>query len=79
MNRGGFWPGTLFMDIILKNFIIISWQGMKTLLGFLDELQITDKLIWLPSSVGYLIDRTIYKLDTPTDILKFPALNFWTK
>jgi len=76
---GGLLAGYSLHGYNIEKFYHHILAGDETLLGFLDELQITDKLIWLPSSVGYLIDRTIYKLDTPTDILKFPALNFWDK
>ncbi len=73
-------PGGLLASYSIHSFKIEKFYhhilgGDNILQDLIYELNLGNKLIWLPSSVGYLLDKTVYKLDTPVDILKFPALN----
>ncbi len=44
------------------------------------ELEIEKELVGHKASVGYLIDGSFYRLDTPADIfLRFSPLSFWDK
>ena len=47
--------------------------------SLLDRLQISDKLEWLTGTTGYYAGGTIYPLNTPYQILKYPHLSLVDK
>jgi protoporphyrinogen oxidase len=47
----------------------------RHLLALLDELNLTDHLEWLKGTTGYFADNTIYPLNTPLEILRYPLLS----
>ena len=51
----------------------------KNLLNLFKELKLKDKIVWLRARVGYFKNGKIFPLNSPIEILKFPALNFFEK
>jgi len=49
------------------------------LISLLDELELSDKIFWLESQIGYYHGENIYKFGKPTDLLKFKPLNWLDK
>lgn len=78
-EAGGLLASYSIHDFKIEKFYHHILGGDTTLQDFIHEVGLGNKLVWLPASVGYLLDRTVYKLDTPMDILKFPALNIIDK
>ena len=49
------------------------------LISLLEELELSDKIFWLESEIGYYHGENIYKFGKPTDLLKFRPLNWLDK
>jgi protoporphyrinogen oxidase len=51
----------------------------RHLLGLLSDLKLSDRLEWLKGTTGYYADNTIYPLNTPFEILRYPFLSLSEK
>jgi protoporphyrinogen oxidase len=49
------------------------------LLALLSELRVADRLEWLSGTTGYYAGGTIYPLNTPAEILRYPLLSLMDK
>src|SRR3954453_11435761 len=54
----------------LEYFYHHLFQSDKEITSLINELGIGDKLMWLPSNVGYFADGKIYPLNGALDLLK---------
>ncbi|MDO9540569.1 MAG: NAD(P)/FAD-dependent oxidoreductase [Methanocalculus sp.] len=68
----------------LPNYTIESlyhhcFSGDVHLLSLIRELGLSDKLEWLHGSTGYMVNRQIYSLTTPIQILRYPLLSLSEK
>ncbi|MFZ5353370.1 MAG: NAD(P)/FAD-dependent oxidoreductase [Bacillota bacterium] len=43
------------------------------------ELKLTDKVRWLPSSMGFFVDNALYRFGTPVSLIGFKPLSFLDK
>lgn len=59
----------------LERFYHHLFLSDKTIIDLLEELQLSDSLIWADSSVGFLYERQIYPLSTPIDLLRFTPVS----
>ncbi len=55
------------------------FAGDTALFHLLEELDLSDRLEWWTGTTGYYVDGTIYPLNTPAQILRYPALSFLDK
>jgi protoporphyrinogen oxidase len=55
------------------------FSGDTALFSLLRELNLSDKLEWMNGTSGYYARNTIYPLNTPTEILKYPELTILDK
>lgn len=55
------------------------FSGDQQLLSLLSELGIVDRLEWVRGTTGYYANRTIYPLNTPVEILRYPLLSVTDK
>lgn len=60
----------------LEHFYHHLFQSDKEIASLIHELGIGDKLLWLPSNVGYFADGRIYPLNGALDILKLGIIPF---
>jgi protoporphyrinogen oxidase len=51
----------------------------RHLLALLKDLNLSDRLEWLRGTTGYCADNTIYPLNTPLEILRYPLLSISDK
>ena len=51
----------------------------ESLFHLLDTLGLADQLEWWKGTTGYYVDGTIYPLNTPAEILRYPALSILDK
>jgi protoporphyrinogen oxidase len=47
------------------------------IVSLLKEIGLIDKLLWLPGNVGVYYANSIYRLNSPLDLLRFKPLSFW--
>ena len=55
------------------------FSGDEELLNLLRDLGLDRKIEWRIARTGYLMDDTLYPLNTPLEILKFPYISFMDK
>jgi protoporphyrinogen oxidase len=55
------------------------FSGDQQLLSLLSELGIADRLEWVRGTTGYYANGTIYPLNTPVEILRYPLLSVTDK
>jgi protoporphyrinogen oxidase len=60
----------------LEYFYHHLFQSDHEIAALIDELGIGDKLVWLPSNVGYFADGTAHPLNGALDLLKLPIIPF---
>lgn len=51
------------------------FQSDKEIIKLIDEVNLTDKLIWQPGKTGTFYQGKIYRLDSPFTVLKFSPLS----
>jgi protoporphyrinogen oxidase len=69
-NFGAFWWDKFYHCILTSD---------GPLLQLLDELQLTSKLRWTPTKVGFFADEELYSMSSSLDFLKFRPLSLWQK
>ncbi len=60
----------------LEIFYHHLFQSDTSIVALADELGVGDKLMWLPSNVGYFVDGKIYPLNGALDLLKLGCVPF---
>ncbi|HID26474.1 MAG TPA: NAD(P)/FAD-dependent oxidoreductase [Methanosarcinales archaeon] len=55
------------------------FKGDSEIIALLKELSLINKLEWRIGRTGYYINNKVYPLNTPLEILKYPALSFLDK
>lgn len=60
----------------LEYFYHHLFQSDREIASLIDELGIGDRLLWLPSNVGYFANGKIYPLNGARDLLKLDVLPF---
>ena len=76
-NQYGGQAGTFAVgDTQLEIFYHHLFQSDQDIADLAEELGIGDKLLWLPSNVGYFIDGEIHPLNGALDVLKLSPLPF---
>ncbi len=60
----------------LEIFYHHLFQSDTSIIALADELGVGDKLLWLPSNVGYFVDGKIYPLNGALDLLKLGCVPF---
>ena len=60
----------------LEHFYHHLFQSDREIVALIEELGIGDRLIWLPSNVGYFADGRIYPLNGALDLLRAGFLPF---
>jgi protoporphyrinogen oxidase len=63
----------------LEEFYHHCFSGDAELFSLLEDLKIFDRLQWLNGTTGYYSHKTIYPLNSPLEILKYPELSFSEK
>lgn len=58
----------------LEYFYHHLFQSDREIVALIDELGISDKLLWLPSNVGYFAEGKIYPLNGAKDLLRLPVI-----
>jgi len=58
----------------LEHFYHHLFQSDRDIVALIDELGISDQLLWLPSNVGYFADGKIYPLNGALDLLRLGFL-----
>jgi len=49
------------------------------LLGFLQDLNLADRLRWRTTKTGFYVDEAFHPLNNALDFLRFPPLSLWSK
>ena len=60
----------------LEHFYHHLFQSDRDIVALIEELGIADKLLWLPSNVGYYADGKIWPLNGAADLLKLGFIPF---
>ena len=60
----------------LEHFYHHLFQSDRDIVALIEELGISDKLLWLPSNVGYYADGKIWPLNGAADLLKLGFIPF---
>ena len=63
----------------LEFFYHHLFQSDREITALIHELGIGDKLLWLPSNVGYFADGKIYPLNGALDLLKLGIIPIWDR
>lgn len=63
----------------LEEFYHHCFSGDDDLFSLLADLNIFDRLEWLNGTTGYYSQKTIYPLNSPLEILKYPELSLGEK
>ncbi len=73
---GGLAGSFRFGDIWLEQFYHHIFKSDEAILGWLDELGLSSRLIWRPSSIGFFHKGRIHRFGTPLELLRFSPLSF---
>ena len=60
----------------LEIFYHHLFQSDTSIVALAEELGVSDKLMWLPSNVGYFVDGKIYPLNAALDLLRLGCVPF---
>ncbi len=66
-------------DYSIEEFYHHCFAGDSHLFSLMESLHVADRLEWLKGTTGYYADSTIYPLNSPTEILRYPLLSFSDK
>jgi protoporphyrinogen oxidase len=62
-------------DYWIEQFYHHCFSGDQNLLALFSELNLSDRLEWRKGTTGYFAQDTIYPLNTPLEILRYPLLS----
>lgn len=68
-----------FRDTQIEIFYHHLFQSDSSIVALANELGVGDKLMWLPSNVGYFADGKILPLNGALDLLKLNILPIWDR
>jgi len=63
-------------DYHIEEFYHHCFAWDTRLISLMESLHISDRLEWLKGTTGYFAGGTVYPLNTPGEILKYPLLTF---
>jgi len=63
----------------IEEFYHHCFSGDTRLFSLMESLRIADRLEWLKGTSGYYADGTVYPLNSPGEILKYPLLSLMDK
>ncbi|MEN6480329.1 MAG: NAD(P)/FAD-dependent oxidoreductase [Anaerolineales bacterium] len=66
-------------DTRLERFYHHFFHSDTCVLALLDELGLSDRVVWRPNQSGYLYGNHIYDFVTPLDLLRFKPLPFYAR
>jgi protoporphyrinogen oxidase len=61
---------------LLERYYHHIFTGDKEMIALIDELGLTDRMLWLTSKVGFFYEGETYDFVTPLDLLRFKPLGF---
>lgn len=76
---GGLMSGFKINGTSLEKAYHHIFKTDKDIISLVNELNLSDKLIWNESSIGLYYDKKIYPFVTPLDLLQFQPLNLIDK
>ena len=76
---GGMTASFNFDGLSIERYYHFICTPDAPLFALLDELAISDKLKWTPTTMGYYYEGRLHDWGSPIALLKFPALNFIEK
>jgi protoporphyrinogen oxidase len=68
-----------FGDFRWDRFYHCILKSDSSLLQFIDELGLTEKLRWRNTEVGFYSQDALHTMTSPMDLLRFPCLPLWAK
>ncbi|MCC7104425.1 MAG: NAD(P)-binding protein, partial [Chloroflexi bacterium] len=72
---GGLAAGFRVGPSSLEKFYHHLFRGDKTILRWIDELGLTDRLLWLAPDTSTIVDGRVWSLDSASDVLTFGPLS----
>jgi protoporphyrinogen oxidase len=78
-RSGGLAAPACIGEYTWDRFYHVILQSDEHLRELLEELDLTDRLIWKPARTGFYLDGTLRSLSSTLEFLKFPALNLVDK
>jgi len=66
-------------DMPIEHYYHHTFTSDEDMLQLCEELGITDKIMWLPSTMGYFSQNKLYPFGTPKSILTFRPLGLFAK
>lgn len=76
---GGQLATTVVGDTPIEHYYHHTFTSDADLLELCEELGVTDKIMWLPSSMGYFSQGKLYPFGTPKSIFTFRPLGLFAK
>jgi protoporphyrinogen oxidase len=76
---GGMAAHFMLGDISTERFYHFICKTDEPTFELLDELALADRLRWVPTSMGYLIDGSLHRWGDPVALLRFPRLSLVQK
>ncbi|MCS7082819.1 MAG: FAD-dependent oxidoreductase [Bacteroidetes bacterium] len=71
---GGLGAHFTFQGVPVERFYHCMIPSDAALLGLLEELGLADRVYWSEVSMGFMVERRMYPLNTPRDLLRFGPL-----
>ncbi len=78
-QAGGIAGVTYINNMPIEKYYHHFFKSDKHIIQLIKELRISDKVRWLPSSMGFFVDNRLYKFGTPLSLLSFRPLSIWSK
>jgi protoporphyrinogen oxidase len=63
----------------LERYYHHIFTGDVDMMDLIEELGLSDRMLWLASKVGFFHEGQIYDFVTPMDLLRFQPLGFWQR
>ena len=63
----------------LERYYHHIFTGDVDMMDLIEELGLSDRMLWLASKVGFFREGQIYDFVTPMDLLRFQPLGFWQR
>ena len=63
----------------LERYYHHIFTGDVDMMDLMEELGLSDRMLWLASKVGFFREGQIYDFVTPMDLLRFQPLGFWQR
>ena len=78
-SPGGMLESYNINDIYIEKFYHHIFERDKVIIKLIDELGLTDKLLWREVETSFLYNNNFYRLLHPQDLIKFKPLKFIDK